>query len=376
MTTASVLGQNIDDEIAAKFEAFDQHPDTQQELHDDLVVDKQQARLQAERTAANAAAAANEEPDEIPFKALPGQGAEEEEPTETDEAAAVEAGAEADETAEAGEEEQINTLSELAAVYDVDPTEFAEHLQIEGPDGEMHSLQDAISTFQTGPAENEAVEAGIAAHIAETRKEIDVHMQKMVDTTKGLLVRIQQEEQIDWDALKEQDIHAYVARREKFDEDRAAAQAAFDAFDEEEQRRAKEDERLQEQDRSEQARLIIRRMPAWRDQDVAKVATSDMRHAMKANGFTDEEFDNLSDARQIIMVWKAAQFDKLQEKIKKPGALKRLRGIPTRKSLAATARRDAPAPDSAAKQKRQGLVDGLRQSGSIDDAAALFTELS
>ena len=375
MTTASVLGQNIDDEIAAKFEAFDQHPDTQQELHDDLVVDKQQARLQAERTAANAAAAANEDPDEIPFKALPGQEAEEEETTETDpeEAAAAEAGTE---SLEAGEEEQINTLAELAAVYDVDPTEFAEHLQIEGPDGQMHSLQDAISTFQTGPIENEAVEAGIAAHIAETRKEIDVHMQKLVDTTKSLLVRIQQEEQIDWAALKDQDIHEYVARREKYDEDRAAAQSAFDAFDEEEQRRAKEDERLQAQDRSEQARLIIRRMPAWRDPEVAKVATSDMRHAMKSNGFTDEEFDGLSDARQIIMVWKAAQFDKLQEKIKKPGALKRLRGIPTRKSLAATARRDAPAPDSAAKQKRQGLVDGLRESGSIDDAAALFTELS
>lgn len=370
MPTASVLGQNVSEEIAAKFQAYDEHPDTQQELHDDLIVDKQQARIKAEHAAAKAADAANEEPEEIPLKPLPGQETEEEEGAATEEAS------EAEEATEPGDEDQINTFAELAAVYEVDPTEFAEHLQLEGPDGEMHSLQEAISTFQTGPTENEAVEAGIAAHVAETRKEIDAHMEKMVETTKGLLVRIQREEQIDWAKLKEEDIHAYVAKREQYDQDRAAAQSAFDAFDEEEARRGKEDERLQDQIRSEQARLILRRMPKWRDEKIAKEATADMQQAMKANGFTDEEFNSLSDARQIIMVWKAAQFDKLQAKLNKPGALKKLRGIPSRKSLAATARRDAPAPDSADKQRRQDLVSRLRESGSEDAFAAILTELS
>ncbi len=368
MATASVLGSNVSDEIAARFQAFDEHPDTQQELRDDLVVDKQQARLDA----AKAAAEAPEAPVEIPLKPLPGHETEEETTETAEEDTNVEASTETEET----DEDQINTLAELAAVYEVDPTEFAQHLQIEGPDGEMHSLQDAITVFQTGPTENEAIEAGIAAHVAETRKEIDVHMQKMVDTTKGLLVRIQQDENIDWEKLKSEDIHEYVARREQHDTDRAAAQSAFDAFDEEEARRAKEDEGLMDQRRREQARLIIKRMPAWRDQKVAKAATADMQHAMKANGFSDEEFDNLIDARQIVMVWKAAQFDKIQAKLSKPGALKRLRGIPTRKSLAATARRDAPAPESADKQKRQSLVDELRGSGSEDAFAAVLQELS
>lgn len=359
MATASVLGQNVSDEIAAKFEAYQEHPDTQQELADDLVVDKLQARIRAERSS-------SEDPEEIPFKSLDGEATEEteEEPLETEEVSSE------------SDDDQINTFAELASVYEVDPTEFAEHLQIEGPDGQMHPLQEAITVFQTGPTENEAVEAGIAAHVAETRKEIDAHMKNLVETTKGLLVRIQQEEKIDWNRLKEEDIHSYVERREKYDQDRAAAQRAFDAFDEEEARRAKEDERLMEQHRSEQARLIIRRMPQWRDPEVAKAATADMQQAMKANGFTEEEFSDLSDARQIIMVWKAAQFDKLQAKLKNPGALKKLRGIPTRKSLAATARRDAPAPDSAAKQRRQSLVESLRESGSEDAFAAILTELT
>lgn len=349
----------IDAEIAAKFELFSEHPDTAAELRADL-----------EQGEPRPAAKLKEpEPEEIPLKPLQPEAAEEEEVSTE----AAEDGDAAPETEVEGEE-QINTLAELASVYEVDEAELAAHIQIEGPDGQTHSLQDALTAFREGPSESDAASAAVEAHIAESRQKIDTQMAQMVDATKQLIVRIQRDEQIDWNALKQSDPTGYIERREQLDQDRADAQSAFAAFDEEETRRATENEGLQEQRRKDQARLILRRMPKWRDEKVAAAATADMQQYLQSNGFGEEDFNSLVDANQIITVWKAAQFDKLQAKIKKPGALKRLRGIPSRKSLAATARSEAPAVDAGA-QKRQGLVDTLRDSGNEADFAALMAEL-
>jgi len=352
---------SIDAAIAAKFDAFQEHPDTAAELRADL-------------DHAKPAPPVANEPEEIPFRALNTgeQSPEEEEETqpeaEADEAATEEAPAE--ET-----EDQINTLAELAGVYEVEEAEFAQHLQIEGPDGSMHPLQDALTAFREGPTESSAIAAAVEAHTAETRAAIDAQMAKMVDTTKHLLVRIQRDEQVDWEALKTSDPSGYIEKMEQHNLDKAHAQQAFEAFDQEDARRQKENEEALDTRRKEQARIILRRMSSWRDEKVAAAATEDMQHYLNANGFSEGDFDSLVDANQIITVWKAAQFDKLQAKIKKPGAIKRLRGLPTRKSLAATARSEAPSVDTDAK-KRQGMVDSLRNSGNEADLAALLMELS
>ena len=360
MTAISPLDA-IDDEIAARIDAFQDHPDTAAELRADL--DQGQSRAPAKP--------AKPEHTEIPLKPLKA----EEPAEEVEEVEAAEDGESTPETVPEDEgEEQINTLADLASVYEVDEADLTAHIQIEGPDGETHSLQDALTAFREGPSESDAVSAAVEAHVAESRVQIDEQMAKLVDTAKHLIVRIQRDEQVDWNSLKQSDPTGYIERREQLDQDRADTQSALAAFDEEEARRSKEDEGLLEQRRKDQARLILRRMPKWRDEKAAAAATADMQHYLKANGFGENDFNSLVDANQIITVWKAAQFDKLQEKIKKPGALKRLRGIPTRKSLAATARSEAPASDAGAKQ-RQGMVDTLRNSGNDRDAAALFAEL-
>jgi len=356
---------SIDDAIAAKFSAFQEHPDTAAELRADLEKGQPKPPPKTER-------------EEVPFRPLKAEEEAPEEEEETQPEADAEAAAEEAASQEASGEEpddQINTLAELAGVYEVDEAEFAQHLQIEGPDGELHPLQDALVAYREGASDEAAVDAAVAAYVAETRASIDEQMAQMVDTTKHLMVRIQRDEQIDWEALKASDPMAYIERREQHDIDKAHAQQAFDAFDQEEARRQKENEDALDRRRKEQARLILRRMSSWRDEKVAAAATEDMQHYMHANGFSDDDFDSLVDANQIITVWKAAQFDKLQAKIKKPGAIKRLRGLPTRKSLAATARSEAPSVDTDT-TKRQGLVDNLRDSGSEADLAALLTELS
>lgn len=361
MTALSPLDA-IDDEIAAKFDLFSEHPDTAAELRADLEQGKPRAPAKPA------------EPEEIPLKPLQTEAAEEEEEVSTEAEEAETAEADSTQAEENEDEEQINTLAELASVYEVDESELAAHIQIEGPDGQTHSLQDALTAFREGPSDSDAVSAAVEAHISENRQKIDEQMVQLVDTTKHLIVRIQRDEQIDWNALKQSDPTGYIERREQLDQDRADTQRALEVFDAEEQRRKQEDEGLFEDRRKDQARLILRRMPKWREEKAAAAATADMQGYMKSNGFAEDDFDRLVDANQIITVWKAAQFDKLQAKIKKPGALKRLRGIPTRKSLGATARSEAPASDAGV-QKRQGKVDALRDSGNEADAAALFAEI-
>ena len=88
------------------------------------------------------------------------------------------------------------------------------------------------------------------------------------------------------------------------------------------------------------------------------------------SGFTPDQIESLEDANSILTVWRAAQWEKLQAK--KPETKKRLRLLP--RTLRGTARDDAANNniEQVELDRSDRLRQNLKESGSVEDAAALL----
>jgi hypothetical protein len=113
------------------------------------------------------------------------------------------------------------------------------------------------------------------------------------------------------------------------------------------------------------------KMPEWADQAVAQIAMKETQDFLSASEFTPEEINGISDHRYLLVAWKAAQFDKLQQQA--PKKLDKLRSLPKpQRVLKSGVRRDA---SSDAAKKAQKKFDRLRETGDERDAATVLEGL-
>lgn len=124
------------------------------------------------------------------------------------------------------------------------------------------------------------------------------------------------------------------------------------------------EERRVEEYRAEMAK-IPQFFPEWKDEKVRTRDIQSMRRTAKAAGYSDEEIDSVLDPRQLKILQKAAQLDRMQARRaqpveKSPSRVKANPGVGSS--------RTAPKGVSTA-QKR------LSKTGSVDDAGAVFASL-
>ena len=164
------------------------------------------------------------------------------------------------------------------------------------------------------------------AEQAETRQIRDAYAQQLDQLAAQIQQTTQQEP--DWRALaetmSERDLFLYKAEWDQQKEYQKQVQA-------EQQRIAAEKSREQEQELRKHLEVqrtdMLNRIPAWQDEDVREAERREViSYAQKRIGFSEEEIANASDARAIELLYKAWQWDQLQEK--KPAAKKRTRKAP------------------------------------------------
>ena len=186
------------------------------------------------------------------------------------------------------------------------------------------------------------------AEQAETRQIRDAYAQQLDQLAAQIQQTTQQEP--DWRALaetmSERDLFLYKADWDQQKEYQKQVQA-------EQQRIAAEKSREQEQELRKHLEVqrtdMLNRIPAWQDEDVREAERREViTYAQKRIGFSQEEIANASDARAIELLYKAWQWDQLQEK--KPAAKKRTRKAPkmakagrpkTKREVASRSRQEA-----------------------------------
>ena len=177
----------------------------------------------------------------------------------------------------------------------------------------------------------------------------------------------------DWGALRESlPPEEYAARYADF----SVRQAGLQKFQAERQREAErfnvDQAHARENYVATQRDILREKVPAWRDDTKSKAAEDAIVAFATEMGYSPEELNRITDHRDILVLHKAAQFDKLEKKIKltKPSA------APTQTSVKPSQPRAVPRlAESKAKAELQTARRELKATGSQSDAEAAFMAL-
>jgi hypothetical protein len=231
------------------------------------------------------------------------------------------------------------------------------------------TLDELIKSYQLGTDYTKKSQA-----VAEERKAVEAERQRIEEARylrDQYAERLQVIEQMlnqqpeteNLDYLKETDPIGYavkVAELSQREKQLAQVQA-------ERQRIAQQ----QDQERQEQlgqviqaeARKLAEAIPEYADPQKGEIARRELREFGQKLGFTEQELAGIYDSRQVLTLWKAMQYDKLQSA--KPGITKKVNEAPKVMKSGVSQGRDG-------NEELKKLKAKARQTGRVADAAKAF----
>lgn len=274
----------------------------------------------------------------------------------------------------AAEATGIETLAQLAEAFEVPEAELTSHLRVSMGDQEV-PLAKVLEIARTPIEDRVAAEAD--RRVQDRVKDYEERSQKLDEVRTGLekataqlLDSVQDEfKEIDWNALRENDPQEYLIQRQRFEDRRAQANEALARLNEENERRAAEEDRVR-RDWAENERAQLLKLPEfahWAEDP--KQAQQEIQalgnHLVETYGLDPEIVAELVDHRLVRIAHRAMLYDKLQAK--KKLAVEKVRKAP--KMMPPGARTPKPDPN----RKRQAEArDRMRRTGDVEDAAAFL----
>lgn len=176
----------------------------------------------------------------------------------------------------------------------------------------------------------------------------------------------------DWDTLRKEDPAEYAALVAEYNQElqkiRGRQQQVVQTLQERQQRQFQEHQQRLAQHMQEQGRLLVDKL-GWKPGEIQEKGTRLNRY-LREQGFTDQDIQGVVDHRAFLVVEKARQFDELQARIAKAReALQKAPKMPAGGTVSS--------PETVgARGKVKTSMTRLRESGSIDDAAAVFRNLN
>ena len=172
---------------------------------------------------------------------------------------------------------------------------------------------------------------------------------------------------IDWNALREDDREEYLVKREEYRE-------AQDQIRGLQERKAQEDQALNQQAQQNFQNLVVQehqrmaeQIPEWADKESRAELASSIKQYATSKGFTEQELSSLVDHRYLITLMKAMKYDGLQDSDIKAKKLK------NKPKVIRSGKGKEKSADS--KSKRAAKMKRLRSSGHVDDAASILEDL-
>jgi len=298
-------------------------------------------------------------------------------------ASALEPVKEQDKTPEALEAEEL----EKAAKEQAESGEGEPNTQEEGDDaaGEKVTIEVDGKTVELSKAEladyyknglrqadytKKTMEVADARKTAETeiakaRQERQVYAQNLQRNALQLEAVMEQQKQIDWNALIEADPIEAMKQRHLFDQRQAAHQQTLQQLQFiEEQTKAEQAQHMMSY-RAEQQEKLLAKLPDWKDPVKAKAASAELSEYLKSQGFEDAELKATFDHRAVVLGHKAMKYDQMMEKAK--AAAKKVQALPQKVVRPGVG--DTPNLDRRSSAMRQ-----LSKTGRVEDAAALFDQ--
>lgn len=268
-----------------------------------------------------------------------------------------------------GEEEpQDEPEEEDSQESEEEPEEERYTVKVAGEDKEL-TLSELKSLAQQGADYTKKTQ-----QVAEQRKAVEAEA-KAIEEAKYLrdayAERLQVMEQLlstpdqntDLESLKENDPIGYavaVAEMQQNKDKLAAIQA--ERYRIAEQQQAEQKQAMQQYLSQESAKLA-ETLPEYSDPVKGEKLRSDLRKFAQGIGFSDQDLSMVRDHRQVMTLYKAMMYDKLQQS--KPAVNKRVNEAP--KNVRTGNNQEQVGSDTVKRQTQR-----LQQTGRVADAAALF----
>jgi hypothetical protein len=177
-------------------------------------------------------------------------------------------------------------------------------------------------------------------------------------------------QQIDWNALREQDPAEWAARRQNYQErmanlDRSKRELGA-RWQQQQEQFAQEQQQQVSQLLETERQNLLRSLPSWQNEDTAKAERSALSEYLTSSGFNQDEVSSVADHRLVLMARKAMLYDK--EMAGASAAKKRVVKIGKKTVSPGTTR----GKQTARTDRNVALQKALKKSGKVEDAAALI----
>ena len=168
-----------------------------------------------------------------------------------------------------------------------------------------------------------------------------------------------------WNQLKAENPMQFLVERQEMQEKTSEREVAQQKVFAMQQQLAEQSKLEQQRTLYSEAQKLEEMIPEWKDQATAEKEKAELMTYGRANNYSDEELNNVSDSRAINMLRKAYLWDELQSK---KGNLKQ-KALATPAS--STAVRNANAPRKKMTEFKKAELK-LRKTGKLKDAASAF----
>lgn len=311
---------------------------------------------------------------------------EQEEPEQESKEETEELSEKAEPEADVTDEETSTFVSELNDFFVTADRATLEAIKlptkINGEEGQA-TLADALRSYQLGENLDQKTDS-LTTEREAFSKETEakrIEYSQSLSTAASLVNQLEQQlvqsaEKVDWDELRQSDPAEFAAKKQELVERQQQYQNARTTLAKEHQTKFNEHVNSV---LDRESKALIRDIPDWKDESVAKAEMKSVRDFLLKEGFTPVEIDGqsdndgniisagMSDHRAIKMARKAMLYDAGDKKVK--AAKKRVRTLP---KVAKPGKQVSKADQDSDRSKQ--MRGKLKKSGKVEDAAALIMD--
>ncbi|MDB5541976.1 MAG: hypothetical protein JWQ89_3703 [Devosia sp.] len=204
------------------------------------------------------------------------------------------------------------------------------------------------------------------AETAKAQQERGVYAHNLTKMAAQLEGALQQQAQIDWNALLEQNPVEFLKQKHLFDQRQAALQQNQQEQTKVQQQFQTEAIIARQSRLSEQQHELLAKLPDWKDEAKADTEQKAIKEFLKSRGYRGAEL-NIDDHRAVLLARDAMMYHEMMDKAK--AATKRVQNVPTKVERPGVSRETSPLDGRTAAMQRQ------QKTGSIEDTSKLFASL-
>jgi hypothetical protein len=145
----------------------------------------------------------------------------------------------------------------------------------------------------------------LVAEALQNRQAFDTETQKDREQLSQIQADLARYKEVDWSGLE---VETYIKLKGQYDSLREKASEIKEALSSKQKEFQEKAEKQRQSTIQEGAKYLKKVIPNFNKDSIDSARSSAL-----SNGYTDQELENVYDARFVALAWKAAQYDRLQE---------------------------------------------------------------